>query len=118
MTTHQCHWEPNARAALVEQLRAGNHVYDLIVVGGGITGAGIYHEAAAKGLKVLLIEQKDFAWGTSSRSSKMVHGGLRYLASGQFGLARDAVRERQALLKELPGLVEPLPFMIDRKSTV
>lgn len=112
MTTHQCHWEPNARAALVEQLRAGDHRYDLIVVGGGITGAGIYHEAAAKGLKVLLIEQKDFAWGTSSRSSKMVHGGLRYLASGQFGLARDAVRERQALLNELPGLVEPLPFMM------
>ncbi|MDV2079123.1 glycerol-3-phosphate dehydrogenase/oxidase [Marinobacter xestospongiae] len=86
--------------------------YDLVVVGGGITGAGIAAEAAGSGLKVLLIEQQDFAWGTSSRSSKMVHGGLRYLGSGQLGLTRDAVNERQRLMAELPGLIEPLQFIM------
>ena len=80
--------------------------YDLIVIGGGITGAGIALEAASAGLNILLVEQKDYAWGTSSRSSKMVHGGLRYLASGHFRLTRDAVRERQRMLDELPGLVD------------
>ena len=85
--------------------------WDLIVVGGGITGAGILREAARRGWRCLLLEQRDFAWGTSSRSSKMVHGGLRYIAKGQLGLTRDSVRERQRLLSEAPGLVEPLPFL-------
>lgn len=100
------------RAAQLELLTQDPQEWDLIVVGGGITGAGIFREAAHIGLKVLLIEQKDFAWGTSSRSSKMVHGGLRYLGSGQFGLANDSVKERQNLMTELPGLVDPLPFMM------
>ncbi|MFY9178236.1 MAG: glycerol-3-phosphate dehydrogenase/oxidase [Venatoribacter sp.] len=86
--------------------------YDLIVIGGGITGAGILLEAAKQGLKALLVEQRDFAWGTSSRSSKMVHGGLRYLASGDFKLTRDAVRERRKLLNEAPGLVDKLHFVM------
>ena len=82
--------------------------WDLIIVGGGITGAGILREAVRMNLRVLLVEQKDFACGTSSRSSKLVHGGLRYLKEGHFLLTRDSVRERERLLKEAPGLVEPL----------
>ncbi len=86
--------------------------WDLIVVGGGISGAGILREAARRGWRCLLLEQRDFAWGTSSRSSKMVHGGLRYIAKGQWRLTRDSVRERQRLLGEAPGLVEPLSFVM------
>ncbi|MCA9579401.1 MAG: glycerol-3-phosphate dehydrogenase/oxidase [Myxococcales bacterium] len=79
--------------------------WDIVVVGGGITGAGIAREAARRGRAVLLVEQRDFAWGTSSRSSKMVHGGLRYLAQADFKLTRDALRERERLLHEAPQLV-------------
>ncbi len=86
--------------------------WDLIIIGGGITGAGVFREAARMNLKVLLIEQRDFAWGTSSRSSKLIHGGLRYLREGQFLLTREAVQERERLLKEAPGLVEPLEFLV------
>jgi glycerol-3-phosphate dehydrogenase len=86
--------------------------WDLIVVGGGITGAGIFRVAVRMNLQVLLVEQKDFAWGTSSRSSKLVHGGLRYLKEGRFILTRDSVRERERLLQEAPGLVEPLGFLV------
>ncbi len=100
------------RESVLDRLRGAEEAYDLVVVGGGITGAGILREAARAGLKALLVEQRDFAWGTSSRSSKMVHGGLRYLGSGHFGLTRDAVRERQRLLQEAPGLVDPLPFVM------
>jgi glycerol-3-phosphate dehydrogenase len=84
--------------------------WDVIVIGGGITGAGILREASRRGLKALLLEQRDFAWGTSSRSSKLVHGGLRYLKEGQLGLTRDSVRERQNLMQEAPGLVDPQSF--------
>ena len=85
---------------------------DLIIIGGGITGAGIFHETIKMGLKALLVEQQDFAWGTSSRSSKLVHGGLRYLKEGRISLTRDAVKERERLLLEAPGLVEPLEFLV------
>lgn len=85
--------------------------WDLIIIGGGITGAGLLREAARLGLGVLLVEQNDFASGTSSRSSKLVHGGLRYLKQGQITLTRDSVRERERLLKTAPGLVEPLNFL-------
>jgi glycerol-3-phosphate dehydrogenase len=85
---------------------------DLVIVGGGITGAGIFREAARTGARVLLLEQHDFASGTSSGSSKLVHGGLRYLKSGQWGLTLESVRERQRLLREAPGLVEAQPFMM------
>lgn len=88
--------------------------FDVLVIGGGITGAGIAREAARAGLQVLLCEARDFAYGTSSRSSKMVHGGLRYLKQGQLGLMYDSVRERQRLLQEGAGLVEPLGFLIPR----
>jgi len=86
--------------------------WDLIIIGGGITGAGIFREASRMGLRVLLVEQKDFAWGTSSRSSKLVHGGLRYLKEGHFRMTKIAVAERERLLKEAPGLVESLGFLL------
>lgn len=85
--------------------------WDLIVVGGGITGAGILREAVRIGLRVLLLEQNDFSSGTSSRSSKLVHGGLRYLNHFHFGLTWESVHERDILLKEGPGLIERLPFL-------
>ncbi len=84
--------------------------WDLLIVGGGITGAGILLEASRRGLKALLVEQRDFAWGTSSRSSKLVHGGLRYLKEGRLGLMRESVHERELLLREAPGLVREQPF--------
>ena len=84
--------------------------WDILVIGGGITGAGILLEASRRGLRALLVEQRDFAWGTSSRSSKLVHGGLRYLKEGQFALTRESVHERESLLREAAGLVEPQSF--------
>lgn len=86
--------------------------WDMIVIGGGVTGAAIFREAVRAGLRVILIEQKDYAWGTSSRSSKMVHGGLRYLKEGKLRLTHASVRERQSLLAQAPGLVESLEFMM------
>lgn len=91
---------------------ADTRVFDLLVIGGGITGAGVALEAARAGLRVALVEQNDFASGTSSWSSKLVHGGLRYLAAGDWRLTRESVRERQRLMRDLPGLVEPLDFML------
>ena len=89
-----------------------NQSFDLIIVGGGITGVGILREATRAGLRAILLEARDFAWGTSSRSSKLVHGGLRYLAQGQVRVTRDSVIERQHLLHEGAGLIEPLGFVI------
>ncbi len=90
----------------------GETPLDLLVVGGGIIGAGIALESARAGLRTGLIEARDFASGTSSRSSKLVHGGLRYLRQGRLLLMHDAVRERTALLRDAPGLVEPLDFIL------
>jgi len=86
--------------------------WDLIIIGGGITGAGVFREATRTGLRVLLLEGMDFAWGTSSRSSKLVHGGLRYLKEGKFMLTKTSVEEREYLLQEAPGLVELLGFLM------
>jgi glycerol-3-phosphate dehydrogenase len=86
--------------------------WDIIIIGGGISGAGIFHEATKIGIKTLLLEQNDFAWGTSSRSSKLVHGGFRYLRQGKLGLTRTSVVHRERLIKEAPGLVEPLSFFL------
>lgn len=85
---------------------------DVLVIGGGITGAGILREAARAGLRALLVEQRDFAYGTSSRSSKLVHGGLRYLKNLQVKLTAESVRERERLLREARGLVVPLGFIL------
>jgi len=84
--------------------------WDVIVIGGGIVGAGILQEATRRGFKALLIEQQDFAWGTSSRSSKMVHGGLRYIAQGDIKLTKHALQERERLLKEAPGLINRMGY--------
>jgi len=100
-------WPSNWRERLPVIL-AGD--WDMVIIGGGITGAGILLEAARQGLRVLLVEQRDFAWGTSSRSSKLVHGGLRYLKEGKLLLTRASVRERENLLREAAGLVEPQSF--------
>ncbi|MCA9534424.1 MAG: glycerol-3-phosphate dehydrogenase/oxidase [Myxococcales bacterium] len=94
------------RAHTLSALQTRHEPWDVVVVGGGITGAGVAREAARRGLATLLLEQRDFAWGTSSRSSKMVHGGLRYLAQGDFKLTRDALRERERLVHEAPTLVK------------
>lgn len=85
---------------------------DLLVIGGGITGAGVLLEASRRGLQAALVERGDFASGTSSRSSKLVHGGLRYLKEGKLRLTRESVAEREALLHDAPGLVEPMPFLM------
>jgi glycerol-3-phosphate dehydrogenase len=85
--------------------------WDLIIAGGGITGAGILREATRLGLRALLVEQRDYAWGTSSRSSKLVHGGLRYLRQGRVGLTYASVKERDNLLAAGQGLVQPLGFL-------
>ena len=86
--------------------------YDLVIIGGGITGAGIFREASRAGVSVLLVEARDFASGTSSWSSKLVHGGLRYLQTGEWRLTAESVRERQRLLREAPDLVERLDFLL------
>src|SRR5438067_7030292 len=84
--------------------------FDLIVVGGGITGCGIARDAALRGLAVALIEKNDFASGTSSRSSRLIHGGVRYLEHGHLGLVFEASAERRILLQTAPHLVRPLAF--------
>jgi glycerol-3-phosphate dehydrogenase len=86
--------------------------WDLIVVGGGITGCGVALDAASRGLKVALLEKHDFASGTSSRSSKLVHGGLRYLREGQFSVTWESSREKRCLKKLAPHLVDDLPFLL------
>src|SRR5947207_14281781 len=86
--------------------------FDLLVLGGGITGAGVALDATLRGLRVALIDQGDFASGTSSASSKLVHGGLRYLEHGQFRLVYEALQERRLLLHNAPHLVHPLRFLL------
>ncbi|MDH4573390.1 glycerol-3-phosphate dehydrogenase [Salinicola acroporae] len=88
------------------------HVHDLIVVGGGINGAGIANDAAGRGLSVLLCEQSDLASATSSASSKLIHGGLRYLEHREFRLVREALKEREVMLRKAPHIVWPLRFIL------
>ena len=103
-------WATGWRDPLWAELGIGE--WDLIVIGGGITGAGILRESARLGLRCILFEAHDFASGTSSRSSKLVHGGLRYLKNAQLKLTSESVHEREHLLKEGRGLVTPLPFLM------
>src|SRR5687768_4586393 len=86
--------------------------FDVVVVGGGITGAGVAFDAATRGYSVALVERADFASGTSSRSSKLVHGGLRYLQNFDLGLVREALLERQINVALAPHLVKPLPLIV------
>lgn len=92
--------------------RATDQAWDLIVIGGGATGAGVAVDAASRGYSVLLLEQHDFGKGTSSRSTKLVHGGVRYLERGDVGLVREALRERARLRNNAPHLVQIQPFLI------
>ncbi|MEY2423866.1 MAG: glycerol-3-phosphate dehydrogenase, partial [Acidimicrobiaceae bacterium] len=92
--------------------RLADERFDVLVVGGGITGAGVALDAASRGLRTALIERDDFASGTSSKSSKLVHGGLRYLQNGDIKLVYEALAERQRLRKNAPHLVKILPFLI------
>ena len=100
---------------MLEQLQAKADRFeavDLVVVGGGITGAGVALDAALRGFDVVLVERGDFASGTSSKSSKLVHGGLRYLQQGDVALVREALRERSILQRIAQGRVEVLPFLL------
>ena len=86
--------------------------FDIVVIGGGITGAGVALDAASRGYSVALVEKADFASGTSSRSSKLVHGGLRYLQKFDLGLVREALLERQLMVRLAPHLVTPLKMVV------
>src|SRR5262245_11721615 len=88
-----------------------DELYDIVICGGGITGAGIARDATLRGLKVALIEKGDFGSGTSSKSSKMVHGGLRYLERGEIGLVFEGTNERAVQMRRAPHLVRPVPFL-------
>ena len=101
---------PEQRSADINQLKS--HEFDIIVIGGGVVGSGIALDAAARGLSVAMVESDDFASGTSSRSSKLIHGGLRYLEQFDFKLVREALHEREMMVTELaPHLVKPLSFV-------
>lgn len=102
---------PTKRQDLFARLAASPR-FDLAVVGGGATGLGVALDAAARGLKVVLLEAQDFAKGTSSRSTKLVHGGVRYLAQGNISLVREALHERSTLLHNAPHIAQPLAFVI------
>src|SRR5689334_20621760 len=88
--------------------RFSEETFDFLIIGGGITGAAVARDAVCRGLKVALVERDDFANGTSSRSSKLIHGGLRYLENFEFGLVFEALSERALLLRTAPHLVRPL----------
>src|ERR1700742_2174392 len=98
------------RAAALDRL--ADTSFDVLVIGGGVTGAGVALDAAGRGLRTALVERDDFASGTSSKSSKLVHGGLRYLQNGDVRLVYQALRERKRLRHNAPHLVKILPFLL------
>src|ERR1700712_467687 len=100
------------REALVNQMSDPSIIWDLIIIGGGATGLGVAVDATSRGFKTLLLEQSDFAKGTSSRSTKLVHGGVRYLAQGNISLVYEALQERKLLFKNAPHLVKEQEFII------
>lgn len=101
---------------LLKKATEQNTEFDVIVIGGGATGLGTALDAATRGLKVLLLEANDFAKGTSSRATKLAHGGVRYLAQGNISLVREALHERGRMLANAPGLVKPLAFVIPARN--
>lgn len=105
------HFSRKTREGYLQNLQQINQVFDVCVIGGGITGAAIAREAQSRGLSVLLLEKDDFASGTSSRSSKLVHGGVRYLEQFEFALVHESTRERGLLWRNAPELVTPVPFL-------
>src|SRR5947207_15897191 len=89
----------------------GNH-FDVVVIGGGVSGVAVARECARNGRRTLLLEQNDFSSGTTSRSTRIIHGGLRYLEHGELGLVAESLRERQRLLRQRPHLVRPREFLL------
>lgn len=106
---------PDQRTVILETIRR-NGAFDVVVVGGGINGIGVFRELALQGLRVLLVERNDFCSGCSAAPSRMIHGGLRYLENGEFGLVQESLRERDALLANAPHMVRPLPTTIPIRS--
>ncbi len=100
----------------IHQIRHRTDPWDIVVIGGGATGVGVALDAASRGLSAVLVEQSDFGKGTSSRSTKLVHGGVRYLEQGNITLVRDALRERARLSENAPHLVHDMPFLIPCRS--
>src|SRR5215471_18665138 len=92
--------------------RLADETFDLLIIGGGITGACVARDASLRGLKVALIERNDFANATSAHNSKLVHGGLRYLRNFELGLVRESLKERRIWQRTAPHLVQPLPFLL------
>lgn len=104
------------RDEMLARLQVRTAPWDLAIIGGGATGVGVAVDAASRGYSVLLLEQHDFGKGTSSRSTKLVHGGVRYLARGEIALVREALRERGLLRQNAPHLVHPMPFVVPSYS--
>src|SRR3954470_16217629 len=100
------------RESVLQRLGTAGTLWDVLVIGGGATGLGVAVDAAARGYRTALVEQHDFAKGTSSRSTKLAHGGVRYLRSGEIGLVRGALRERGLLERNAPHLVRKRGFVI------
>lgn len=103
-------FDSQSRIQAIAQMKV--ETFDVLIIGGGITGAGLALDAVTRGLKTALIEKRDFSAGTSSRSTKLIHGGLRYLEHYDFALVREGLRERAELLRLAPHLAEPFPFVI------
>lgn len=102
-------WNSNARNSIIKRLQ--EQMYDIFVIGAGITGAGVAREAAMRNLKTAIVDKQDFSAGTSSRSSKLAHGGIRYLSHGDMDLVKEATRERNWMREHIPHLVRPIPFL-------
>ena len=102
-------WNYKNRDNIIRRLQ--ENPYDIIIIGAGITGAGVAREAALRGLKVAVVDMQDFAAGTSSRSSKLAHGGIRYIGIGDMDLVHESTTERNWLTAHIPHLVRPLPFL-------
>src|SRR5471032_649568 len=100
------------REASIDRLKAAGNVWDIAVIGGGATGVGVAVDAASRGYSVFLVEQSDFGKGTSSRSTKLVHGGVRYLQQGNISLVMEALKERGILRQNAPHLVHDLAFIV------
>ncbi len=107
---------PKSRQESFDQISA-DAAFDVVVVGGGINGIGVFRELALQGLRVLLVERNDFSSGCSAAPSRMIHGGLRYLENGEFALVRESLEERDALLANAPHMVRPLPTTVPITST-
>src|SRR5262245_5845052 len=105
-----------SRERQIEQLTADNRPWDFVVIGGGATGVGVAVDAASRGYRVAILEMHDFGKGTSSRSTKLVHGGVRYLQQYRFHLVHEALRERGLLRQNAPHLVHPLHTIVPLRS--